>query len=120
MNTHHIRNLKIENFKSIKEANFNCKRVNIFIGKPNVGKSNILEALAMLSFAKQLNEIVRFSRDYELFYDNDLSNTMKILTDKIGLIFKKNENLFNCMISNDSKSLADNFDAGGFNAVNDL
>ena len=33
----------IKNFKSIKDLHLDCKRVNVFIGKPNVGKSNILE-----------------------------------------------------------------------------
>ncbi|MCL5876994.1 MAG: hypothetical protein M1540_04190 [Candidatus Bathyarchaeota archaeon] len=27
-----------------------CKRINLFIGQPNVGKSNILEAIGLLSF----------------------------------------------------------------------
>ncbi len=40
--------VEIKNFKSIKDLRLDCKRVNIFIGKPNVGKSNILEALGML------------------------------------------------------------------------
>jgi len=38
-----IRNLEIQNFKSIKYLQLDCKQVNIFIGEPNVGKSNILE-----------------------------------------------------------------------------
>ena len=38
----------IKNFKSIKDLHLNCKRVNVFIGKPNVGKSNILEGLGLL------------------------------------------------------------------------
>ncbi len=122
MNENHIRHLKIENFKSIKQANFDCKKVNIFIGKPNVGKSNILEALSVLSEAKNLHEIVRFSKNYELFYDNDLINTIKILTDKIGFIAEKNSisNNINCVISSDSKSLEDNYDANGFSEVYNL
>ncbi|HEX9956575.1 MAG TPA: AAA family ATPase, partial [Fibrella sp.] len=40
--------VEIKNFKSIKDLRLDCKRVNIFIGKPNVGKSNILEALGLL------------------------------------------------------------------------
>ena len=43
-------NIKIENFKSLRHIELNdCKRINIFIGKPNVGKSNILEALSLFS-----------------------------------------------------------------------
>ncbi|MEP7169716.1 MAG: AAA family ATPase, partial [Bacteroidota bacterium] len=39
--------LKIHNFKSVKKLDIPCNRINIFIGKPNVGKSNILEALSL-------------------------------------------------------------------------
>ena len=41
------KNLEIKNFKSIKELKLNTKKVNLLIGKPNVGKSNILEALGL-------------------------------------------------------------------------
>ena len=46
----HIKNIEIKNFKSIRHAKIeDCKRVNVFIGYPNVGKSNILEALSLYS-----------------------------------------------------------------------
>lgn len=40
-----IRELQINNYKSINQVNLDCRRINILIGEPNVGKSNILEAL---------------------------------------------------------------------------
>ncbi len=40
-----IEKLAIKNFKSIKELDIDCRRINLFIGEPNTGKSNILEAL---------------------------------------------------------------------------
>jgi AAA15 family ATPase/GTPase len=40
-----IQNLQIRNYKSINELHLNCSRINILIGEPNAGKSNILEAL---------------------------------------------------------------------------
>ena len=40
-----IKNLHIKNYKSIDQLDINCSRINIFIGEPNSGKSNILEAL---------------------------------------------------------------------------
>jgi AAA15 family ATPase/GTPase len=40
-----IRNLQINNYKSIRELHLNCSKINVLIGEPNVGKSNILEAL---------------------------------------------------------------------------
>ena len=45
-----IKNLEIENFKSIKHLKLDCKRINLFIGEPNTGKSNILESFGILSF----------------------------------------------------------------------
>jgi AAA15 family ATPase/GTPase len=45
-----IKNISIKNFKSIKDLEFKAKRINLFIGKPNTGKSNILEALGIFTF----------------------------------------------------------------------
>ncbi|GAB6286078.1 MAG: ATP/GTP-binding protein [Methanoregula sp.] len=45
-----IERLQIKNFKSIKELELDCRRVNVFIGEPDTGKSNILEALGLLSW----------------------------------------------------------------------
>ena len=45
-----IETLEITNFKSVKHLKLPCKRFNVFIGEPNTGKSNILEALGLLSF----------------------------------------------------------------------
>ena len=44
-----IQNLTIKNFKSIKDLNIPCKKLNVFIGEPNSGKSNIIEAFALQS-----------------------------------------------------------------------
>lgn len=44
-----IDRLKIERFKSIRSLEINCRRINLVIGAPNVGKSNILEALGLVS-----------------------------------------------------------------------
>jgi len=42
----HIKNIEIKNFKSIRHQTIDdCRKVNVFIGYPNVGKSNIIEAL---------------------------------------------------------------------------
>ena len=40
-----ITELRINNYKSINQIDLSCRRINVLIGKPNVGKSNILEAL---------------------------------------------------------------------------
>ncbi|GHT21985.1 hypothetical protein FACS189430_03060 [Bacteroidia bacterium] len=44
-----VSNIHIINFKSIQDIVLeDCRRINLFIGKPNVGKSNILEALTLM------------------------------------------------------------------------
>jgi AAA15 family ATPase/GTPase len=43
-----VSNIHISNFKSIQNIELeDCRRINLFIGKPNVGKSNIMEALTL-------------------------------------------------------------------------
>lgn len=40
--------IEIKNFKSIRNLSLqDCKRINLLIGPPNVGKSNIMEALSL-------------------------------------------------------------------------
>jgi len=73
--------IKIKNFKSIKEAEIPCKKVNIFIGKPNSGKSNILEVLGLLSyfaFGGSPEKYIRTRKSRELFYDKEISRELYI------------------------------------------
>ncbi|MDW8000595.1 MAG: AAA family ATPase [Candidatus Nitrosocaldus sp.] len=63
--------LIIENFKSIKRIEMECKRVNVLIGGPNTGKSNILEALGLvcaLQTYKSINMFVRYRDISDIFY----------------------------------------------------
>lgn len=55
-----IRHLQISNYKSIKRLDLNCERINVFVGEPNTGKSNILEALDLsyLSWMMAMNESI--------------------------------------------------------------
>ncbi len=50
-----IQELKITNFKSIINETIELSNVNIFIGENGCGKTNILEAVATLSAAKDFN-----------------------------------------------------------------
>lgn len=80
-----IKNLSIRNFKSIKNISLACQRINVFMGGPNTGKSNILEALGILSFAAYHEEplagFVRFQRVSNLFYDEILDQPIEIAFD---------------------------------------
>ncbi|MBY0435336.1 MAG: AAA family ATPase [Cyclobacteriaceae bacterium] len=68
-----IKNLVIQNFKSVKDLQMDCKRVNLFIGDANVGKSNIFEAFSILNFHKDISKFIRFHEVSHLFYEYDLS-----------------------------------------------
>lgn len=80
-----IKTLEVKNFKSIKHLKLDCKRINLFIGKPNTGKSNILESVGIFSFpySTNLREIVRFENMTNLFYDQDTSEKIEIAADDI-------------------------------------
>ena len=71
-----IKNVSIRNFKSIKKLDFKAKRVNVFIGEPNTGKSNILEALGMFSlgYSGSTGDVpIRYQETSNLLYDNETS-----------------------------------------------
>jgi AAA15 family ATPase/GTPase len=90
-----IQNLQINNYKSINDINLECSRINLLIGEPNVGKSNILEALdlsylpSMLQsnelYKKSGNELIDIKRYFrvnkvsDLFTDGNISNPITIL-----------------------------------------
>lgn len=84
-----IQHINITNFKSIKECEIeNCKRINLFIGRPNVGKSNILEALSLFSIpylrentTKKLTNLIRLENETELFYNGETERHAFIKTD---------------------------------------
>jgi len=85
-----ISDLQISNFKSIKKCEItNCKRINLFIGRPNVGKSNIIEALSLfstpylqenLSTNRKLSNLIRLENEAELFYNGNIDEVAIIKT----------------------------------------
>jgi AAA15 family ATPase/GTPase len=90
-----IENIEIKKFKSINNISLNnCSRINLFIGRPNVGKSNLLEALSLFSLPyyrhnvnKKITNFIRLENETELFFDGNLENKIEI-----------NTNLGNCQI----------------------
>jgi len=91
--------IEIKNFKSIKHVVLkDCKRINLLIGKPNVGKSNILEALTAFSLPysryinnKSLQQFIRCENESELFYDGDMSKDIEIQTESDKFVFQSNK-----------------------------
>jgi len=67
-------------YKSIAEADLRTKRVNIFIGEPNTGKSNLLEALALLSsgVSQHINRVVRVQQAADLFFDHEIERDISL------------------------------------------
>ena len=82
-----IHNVSIRHFKSIRELDFACKRVNLFIGEPNVGKSNVLEALGLFSarYAQNIGDFVRMKDMTNLFFDNDTTDSIEVKIDRESL-----------------------------------
>jgi len=72
-----LTNVQIQNFKSVRDLSFSAKRVNLFIGEPNTGKTNILEAMALLSEGvhgpTEFKEVCRFRSVADLFTDQQVT-----------------------------------------------
>jgi len=81
-----IEQLKIKNYKSIKDLGISCKKLNVFIGDPNSGKSNIIEALGLQSqnsFGEELShDIFRYKSLGDLFYDSNINTPIEIITNE--------------------------------------
>jgi AAA15 family ATPase/GTPase len=85
-----LEHITIENFKSIRHLPIkNLNRINLFIGRPNVGKSNIIEALSLFSIpylkentSKKLSNLIRLEAETELFYNGNIEKDAIIATNQ--------------------------------------
>ncbi len=102
MNNAFFTDIIIENFKSLRKVELkDCRRINVLIGKPNVGKSNFLEALSFFSLAhnlgiggrfnSSLQSYMRYENERMLFFNGDARLPIKIQT-----------NLVSCTVTADS------------------
>lgn len=80
-----IDQIEISNFKSIRHLELTgFKRINLLLGRPNVGKSNLLEALSLFSLpylwegSKKLTDLVRLTNVREIFYNGNLDQELSI------------------------------------------
>ena len=87
-----IERLSVKNYKTVKKLNMDCKRINLFIGEPNTGKSNILETLALLSWRSHessgtgnLKKYLRFEGLQDVFYDG-------LLEEEVGIFISHSSN----------------------------
>jgi AAA15 family ATPase/GTPase len=78
----------ITNFKSVRDLKLeHCRRINLFIGYPNVGKSNLIEALSLFSIpfldaGENLNRLIRVENKNELFYN--IANKHGVVETNLG------------------------------------
>jgi AAA15 family ATPase/GTPase len=97
-----IQNLEINNFKSMKNLHLNCAKINLLIGEPNTGKSNILEALGLLSIFEYgtggIRDSVRMESMVNLFYQQNLDEKIAIKADNcvFDIKFERNRFVGNC------------------------
>lgn len=83
-----ISTLRIRNFKSIKDVTISPRRVNLIIGEPNVGKSNVLEAMSLLggmvyeTDGRFMGGMVRYERAHQLFYDSITTHSIVLQSDQ--------------------------------------
>ncbi len=77
-----IKNIEIKNFKSIRHVRIDdCRRINVFVGYPNTGKSNLLEALSLFSIDKpdaDFSAFVRMGKLPTLFFDGNIKNDIEV------------------------------------------
>ncbi len=95
-----ITSVSIRNFKSVKSVMLTgCRRINVLIGRPNVGKSNILEALALFdvpymvnSANKSLKNLLRIENTADLFHNGISASPIEVETDENSLIVNREAN----------------------------
>lgn len=68
-----IDNIKILNFRSIKNTSFECSNFNIFVGQNNTGKTNFFEAIQWL-----FNGTPKSIDIEDLKYKSESSNTIEV------------------------------------------
>ncbi len=83
-----IQSLGIERFKSIKKLSLQCRKVNVFIGPPDTGKTNILESLFFLSrmgWGQPIDNSLRLRPEmgfdplfYRQFFDQPIEWTLRL------------------------------------------
>lgn len=91
----HIKNIEIKNFKSIRHAKIeDCRRINVFVGYPNVGKSNLLEALSLFTDFSDVNlkDFIRVEEDLNIFFNNNIRDNIEVAVNSVHRVLGKYEN----------------------------
>jgi AAA15 family ATPase/GTPase len=107
--------IEIKNFKSIRHAKIeDCRRVNVFIGYPNVGKSNVIEALSLFSIDEpnfDFSKFVRMKGLTTLFYDGQINDQTEVRINdrhRIVMRFERDAILFQHQFEREGTSFQKN------------
>ncbi|KKC44652.1 DUF3696 domain-containing protein [Acinetobacter sp. V2] len=83
-----IKNLKLENFKSIVKQDFNFKMLNVLTGLNGSGKSSVLQVLALLKQSLDIDEsgkilflvgnLISLGKSSDILYELASNNNIKI------------------------------------------
>ena len=112
-----IREIRIENYKSIQELKLSLGQVTVFIGENGCGKSNILEAIALASAAanNKLDNEFLFSRGIRVASSQFMRSAFEQenLVREIKIYLKGNdETEFDCILQHDNQPYSNWRDKG--------
>ncbi len=112
-----IREIRIENYKSIQKLKLSLGRVTVFIGENGCGKSNILEAIALASAAanNKLDNEFLFSRGIRVANSQFMRAAFEQenLVKEIKIYLKENdETAFDCILQHDNQPYSNWHDKG--------
>ncbi|TAD83780.1 MAG: hypothetical protein EAY75_14425 [Bacteroidetes bacterium] len=103
-----IKHIEIKNFKSIRHVKIDeCRKINVFIGYPNVGKSNILEALGLFCVENDkffFHDAMRFEETSTVFFNGSISEAAEIKLDEQARIRLKYDGSFLKFERHDNRS----------------
>ena len=95
-----IKSVSVKNFKSVKSITLSdCRRINVLIDRPNVGKSNLLEALALYDVPymvntsnKSIKNLVRIENTADLFHNCISTSHIEVMADDNSLAVNRSAN----------------------------
>ena len=122
----HIQKIQIKNFKSFNDLTIEgCKKINIIIGSPNTGKSNLLEALSLFAISNSINlkkrivtlqDYIRIKKANHIFFNgNTEKESSIILNEENRMYIRTNDEgkelyFFNFLLNKSELDIPENID----------